>query len=309
MTNVLKNGGASEAIAGMYLNEELADVHFIFNYDDDVQKVPANKGILAALSPVFYAMFFGALKEKGDVEIVDADAESFKEFLQFFYRSEVTLTMENMENVVRLADIYDILEHVNASAVLLKSQPTLENLCWEYQLALCLKNEELIESCANKINRVPEIMFESDLFQRCDKNTLKRILDLDLHCKETDVFNACLSWARYACKENDLDETQMKNLKAQLGDCLQLIRFGAMTIEEFSTFAMSNDGFFTPDEYNDIMSILTVEGYEPKIFNQNRQRFTWNENAFLRCQRPHTYSSTIRDWQRFIKEDFVRELT
>src|SRR3978361_326675 len=99
MTNLLKNSAASEVIAKMYLNEDLADVHFEFNVDDDVQKVPANKSVLAALSPVFYTMFFGSMKEGSVVKIADADADSFKEFLQFFYLGEVTLSMENLETV------------------------------------------------------------------------------------------------------------------------------------------------------------------------------------------------------------------
>lgn len=62
MTNILKNNAASEAIANLYLNDELADVRFVFNTDDVVEKVPANKSILASLSPVFRRMFFGDLK-------------------------------------------------------------------------------------------------------------------------------------------------------------------------------------------------------------------------------------------------------
>lgn len=62
-------------------------------------------------------MFYGSLKEGNVVKIVDADADSFKEFLQFFYLGEVTLTVENVEIVARLVDKYDILEAVNASAI------------------------------------------------------------------------------------------------------------------------------------------------------------------------------------------------
>ncbi|XP_055325959.1 BTB/POZ domain-containing protein 3-like [Sitodiplosis mosellana] len=285
MANVLKNTAATELIAKMYLNERLADVHFVFKVNDEIEKVPANKNVLAALSPVFDTMFFGSLPENGDVPIPDADAGAFKEFLQLFYLGEMTLTMKNIETVVRLADKYDVLEHVNAFAVFLKGQLTLDNMCWGYQLAVNLQNEELVEFCEDKIARSPKKIFATDAFQRCDKSILKRIIELDLICKEIDIFDACLTWAKYACEQDDLDATKAENLRTQLGDCLKSIRFNAMKIENFSTFVMLNDGLFTPDEFKDIVLTLTAKGYEPKIFKPNPRRFKRNENEVLLCQR------------------------
>ncbi|XP_055316914.1 BTB/POZ domain-containing protein 6-B-like [Sitodiplosis mosellana] len=285
MANVLKSSAASELIAKIYLNEQLADVHFVFEFDDDVQKVPAHKLILASLSPVFHTMFYGSLKEGNEVKIEDADANAFKEFLQFFYLGEVTLNMENIETIVRLADKYDVLEYVNACAVFLKTQLKLDNMFWGYQLAVNLKNDELIEFCEEQIARSPKKIFATDAFQRCDKNILKRILELDLTCKEINVFEACLTWAKHACEKDELDATQAANLRFQLGDSLRSIRFSAMTIEEFSAIEMSNDGLFTPDEFKDIMFTLTAKAYEPKIFKQNSRLYKWNESDILKCDR------------------------
>ncbi|XP_055316915.1 BTB/POZ domain-containing protein 6-B-like [Sitodiplosis mosellana] len=288
MANVLKNTTASEfitKITKMYLNEQLADVHFVFEFDDDVQKVPAHKLILATLSPVFHTMFYGSLKERNEVKIEDADVDAFKEFLQFFYLGEVTLNMENIETIVRLADKYDVLEYVNAGAVFLKTQLKLDNMCWGYQLAMNVKNDELIEFCEDKIARSPKKIFATDTFQRCDKSTLQSILELGLRCKETNVFEACLTWAKHACEKDDLDGAKAANLRSQLGDCLQSIQFGLMTIEEFSAIEMSNNGFFTPDELMDITLNLTVKGYEPKIFKQNPRVYKWNKNDILKCDR------------------------
>lgn len=132
--NDLMNDAASQASAKLYLNEDFEDVNFLFEIDDEIQKVPANKNILSVLSPVFYAMFFGPNKDDGDVKIVDASIDTFKEFLQLFYLNKVTITMEKIEDVVRLADKYDVLEHLNASAVL------LENKLGKYVLGLSTGN-------------------------------------------------------------------------------------------------------------------------------------------------------------------------
>lgn len=199
MAKVLANSSASEATTKLYLNDKLADVRFIFKTDDEVEMVPmvpANKALLAALSPVFDTMFFGELKEGGDVEIVDADTDGFKEFLQFFYLDKVTLTLRNIETVARLADKYDVLNYVKTCSAFLESQLEWENMCWGYQWAIFLKDRALIELCEYIIIRMPKKIFATETFQRCERDTLKHILELDLTCVEVDVFKACLAWAR-----------------------------------------------------------------------------------------------------------------
>lgn len=69
------------------MSNQTSDVHivqFIFERENGVTKIPANKAVLAASSVVFDAMLFGDLREDGDVPIVDATPEAFKEFLQLF---------------------------------------------------------------------------------------------------------------------------------------------------------------------------------------------------------------------------------
>lgn len=297
MSNILPNTAATEITKKLYLNEELGDINFIFESDEKIQKIAAHKAILAVLSPVFNSMFFGGMKEMGDVKIVDADIESFKEFLQFFYLNDVTLTMENIETVSRLADKYDILDCVNACATFLEGQLTLENICWGYQLAVFLKNEALIEFCADRISKSPKEVFASEAFQRCDKETLKHILELNLTCTETDIFSACLNWAKCACRQNGFDEYKLENLKDQLGICLNSIRFDTMKIEEFTTLYVSYKGLFTPEEFEDIMLNLTVKEYEPKIFKPNSRQYIWNRDRILYCRRKcvsGTHSRTVQ---------------
>lgn len=151
----------------MYINEELVDVHFEFKANDEIQRVPANKNVLAAVSSVFNAMFFGSSKERNAVRIEDASADGFKEFLQFFYLDKVTLSMENIGTVIHLADKYDVLEYVKICDVFLKSQLTMENICLGYQVAVILKNEQLIKFCEDEISKASNEIFVTDAFQRC----------------------------------------------------------------------------------------------------------------------------------------------
>lgn len=285
MSNVLLNKVVCETTEKLYLNGELADVHFVFKTVDNVQRIPANKAILAVRSPVFSRMFFGMLKEVGNIEIVDTDADAFKEFLQFFYLSKVTLSMENLCEVIRLADMYDIIDYVRSSGPTFDGKLTIDNICWAYQLAIYLKHEKLIKMCEKKIRCRPKKIFASEGFKRIDRETLKRMLELsDLECDEMDVFNASLAWAKSACREFGLNENRMQNVKVLLDDCLESIRFSEMQIGEFDRLTELHNGLFTPEEIIDIKLMLTEKEYEPKIFNQNPRRYRWNKEKALECR-------------------------
>lgn len=293
MANVLKTNLASEVHAKLYLNDDLADVRFVFGTGDHQTKVPANKANLAALSPVFYAMFFGSMKEGNEVNIADADVESFKEFLQFFYLSEMILTMENMEAVVRLADRYNILEYVESCATFSEDQWTTENICWGFQLALCLEKEPLIRFCERKIIESSDEVLATEMFKQCPKDTLKRILSMDLNCSEVEIFVSVLMWAKNACRQNGLNENQGENLKNQLGDCLKLIPFESMKFKEFTSAAALHQGLFTAEEFEDIVFIHSVDGYKAKIFNKVPRRYTWNDSHVIKCERKYEFADSM----------------
>lgn len=104
------NKVTSRATANMYLNEETADVHFVFEIDDMEQRVAAHKSLLAAGSPVFHAMFYGTIKEKGDVKISDASVKGFMDFLSVFYLDQVKINKENVAEIMDLSNKYDIPE-------------------------------------------------------------------------------------------------------------------------------------------------------------------------------------------------------
>lgn len=87
----------------LYLNSKIADVYFGFDIDtDNPKRVLAHKSILSVLSPVFDTMFYDSLPEQGDIPIVDASAEAFEDFLQFFYICKVQLRSKNVADVMNL---------------------------------------------------------------------------------------------------------------------------------------------------------------------------------------------------------------
>ncbi len=107
----LKNYHINSNLYKLYKNSNIADVYFIFT--DEKKKIAANKCLLAIASPVFEKMFYGHLKEPGDITIVDATHDAFLEFLQFFYCDKFELSTDNICEVLTLADKYDVAGLVN----------------------------------------------------------------------------------------------------------------------------------------------------------------------------------------------------
>lgn len=285
----MKTGGdckfASNSLSKLYLNSELADVTFIFENKDDIQKVPANKSILASGSEVFLKMFSGSWKETDTVEIVDASPKVFQEFLKFFYSARVELTMENMKDVVGLADKYLILDYLKDYVESFLGQLTLDNICWGYQLAIITNNELLKRYCEEAICKYANDIFQSNTFLQCNQTVLKHILLLNaLMCEESDIFEACLKWAKSVCVHNGLDENDPEMLKKQLGECFYLIRFGAMRPKVFVTCTVPYEKMFTRDELAHILYKSTDEFSSNKFSSCPRLFPEWDSNQVLSCQ-------------------------
>lgn len=61
-------------------------------------------------------MFYGELKENGNIRLSDTTHDAFQEFLQFFYLNEVELTEENVAGVMYLGDKYNVTSCMNVCA-------------------------------------------------------------------------------------------------------------------------------------------------------------------------------------------------
>lgn len=261
LSRKMKNFHPPSNLRKLYLNEATADVHFVFEKERvaEVERIPAHKCLLAIASPVFQRMFFGELKEETDVRIVDVSADGFSEFLQFFYMEEVNLTGDNFAEVMTLADKYDVPGCMHLCEQFLEMTLTLDSICWCYELATLFHLQHLIDMCEERICLETKIIFESDGFLHCPRQILERILSLErLSCDEIDVLHAGMRWATEACKRAHIDATVATNRRQQLAECFDLIRFPAMSAEDFSKCLSDYEGLFNATEMLDILSHLTL---------------------------------------------------
>lgn len=281
MANELKNKIVSKSIENLYLDAELSDVSFVFKISGESKEVTAHKLILSVASPVFYKIFYGLKTDYRYIDISNATIDGFKEFLQFFYLKRVKISMEHIEEVMHLAKKYRMFECINSCVHCIERDLTLENVCWAYQLAIVLNNKRLRQFCEKMISTLSLEIFQTDSFLRCDHSILKSILQIDLLlCKETDVLNACLSWSQNACKRANIDATNTKNVKSQLGECFYLIRFDAMNIEEFIEILATNREIFTSSDLSDISFMLNPNPRSRTLnwWTRNQELMCWREN-------------------------------
>lgn len=261
----------------LYLSENLADFHFIFKSKSGgghSKRIPVHKFPLASVSDVFQVMFNGSWKEKVDVEIVDASAEAFKEFLQFFYLTEARITSENVAEVMNLGKKYDVTECFNICGEFLNKRLQTnsvhsDDICVIYELASHLEHKQLENQCAEYIERNTGAIFATEGFLGCDRKTIKRILQMDtLYCTETQVFQAFMKWMKAKCGSEELT---LQTVQDKFSDLMHEIRFRSMTLSELRALNPPYETLFTPDERSEIVQMIESEEYKPKIFNATRR--------------------------------------
>lgn len=282
----LKNYHINSNLYKLYKNANITDVSFLFN--DEKKKIAANKCLLAVASPVFEKMFYGDLKEPGDISIVDATYEAFLEFLQFFYSDKFELSTDNICEVLTLADKYDVAGLINLCVQFLEYYLSDQTVCWVYDLALMFDLSHLINLCQEKICFETASVFTSQSFKACGSNILSRILALDeLSCDEIFVFHRAMEWATEACRRSNIEPT-MENKKLELGECFNLIRFPTMSSEQFSV-CIGEDGLFDGSEMIDILGYLTLRRtLKTKRFSTQPRCGTpaWTkDNTIVTCDR------------------------
>lgn len=242
---------------------------------------------LATTSDVFDAMFHGEMNMEDEVEIPDATASAFKEFLQFFYERQIELTEENVSEVMYLGHKYLVPECIEACVKFLKETLTNENMCKGLALALPYDEPDLLRFCKRRIAMDAETIFKTESFLNCDQKVLRHILKMgSLSSAETEVFKACVSWVK---AQSGQDVVTREAVQTHLGDLFHEIRFASMTGQEFATLYSSFETVFLRAEYIVINQMIVVAAEVPTESNINPvpRQVEWNSDAVIKCDLAH----------------------
>lgn len=266
---ICKNDFVRQNCEKMYLNSSTADVFFEFNIDsddDEYEQVPAHKILLSIGSPVFETMFYGLLKEKREIPIVDASADAFKIFLQFFYLSEISLNGENLAEITNLCKKYELDDCLKSCETALKDTLSIEEMCWGIRFAIFMELEDLTKFCEEKIKENAAEILQTESFLECDQKTFYYILLLVCYnCNASKIVDASMEWAKAECKRQDLDETS-QNLKDRIGEAFELIPFHGLSFNELSIHTVMYKGFFTIEELETIIQKISfLKESEPQF--------------------------------------------
>lgn len=263
-----ENSGVNQS--DLYLNTKEADVFFVFeDIRGDMKRIPAHKKLLVPKSKVFKAMFEGPLQENGDVKIIGVSFISFARFLEFFYLSEVKITLDHVSEMMHLGDRYDVEKCVNDCALFLAEVADNENVCTVLHCAILFHQIELMNICEKHLIFNTSAVFESADFLNCEKSVLEHILQMDcMSCREIEVFTATMNWVKAKTGPVKLTKAMVEE---HLGDLYYKIRFRSITIEEFCSLPPDYDLLLSMD-FQTIAKMIVVKGFEPDKFAKTLRR-------------------------------------
>lgn len=244
----------------LFMDEDLADFHFVFVTANGEDRVPVHKLILANASNVFKAMFFGSIQETREVKIVDASKAAFIEFLRYIYANQINLSVDVIADVMNLANKYNVAECLEFCKQFLERHLPIGEDLLGLELSMLFDCHELKAVFEQRIGNQLDVVIKSDRFMNCSYNALKSVLEMKyLLCDAKELFVACMKWAANACEKNGLD-LSVANQRKQLADCLYLIPFRAMAPKQISKYVNYYDGLFNVEELKEIITMTTLDG-------------------------------------------------
>lgn len=291
------------AIKKLYLDAKTADIIFPFkSANDRCESIPAHKSFLIAISTVFRRMFDGISKEKNCIQITDTTSSAFKDFLQFFYFEEVSISMETVAAVMHLGQKYNVGECVTACASFLSDNLTDQNACWVYGLAVQFNHDELQKLCEVTIGIGTSTVLQSNSFLKCDRKIVARILKLQsLSCDERELFNATMTWVMATVKQRYLNSDI---ISAQLGQSFHDIRFELMTMNDFTQIFSTYETLFSADQRRNIIQKIASKEFDTNMGIKCGRKFTWYKLPFIECERDNSRTIKPYDIQEIEVETF-----
>lgn len=251
----------NEAIKRIF-TKDTADIWFYFPVDESHQakklkgEIGAHKMLLSAFSPVFADTFRG-WKKSTNVEIInDVSFDAFNAFIQYFYANKVTITVDNVGEILSLAKKYEIPDLVSSCGSFLSEFVTVENVVGYLNLARTFQFSELATKCREIIRVNTQQVMRSQPFLLCDELDLFEILSIESSsCTEETIFDACIKWAQTKCLQRNIDASNAAHLKTVLGNCISRIRFNEMEPNARKERIMLYKRMFSMDEIIEISCI------------------------------------------------------
>uniref|UniRef100_A0A3B4A2Q3 BTB domain-containing protein n=1 Tax=Periophthalmus magnuspinnatus TaxID=409849 RepID=A0A3B4A2Q3_9GOBI len=183
-----------EQMNKMRLRDDFCDVGL--NVGGHIFRV--HRLVLAASSPYFSALFSGGMREseKEEVQILGVEREVFEVLLDFIYTGLISITVENVQELMVAADMLQLTEVVSICGEFLKGHIDPSNSVGIFQFLEQISCMDMLEFTENYIHVHFLEVCTTDDFKGLLKDQLVRLLrSEELRIEdEYQVFTAAMDW-------------------------------------------------------------------------------------------------------------------
>lgn len=255
-------------------NSILSDFQFIVGSNKII--VPAHKLIFSVTSFDFFNLFVMSTPndENFTIHLEDINYESFKEFIRYVYSDSIEICFENFFDLLDLSLRYDI-EHLT-SLCLKKIPEIIKSLDGEIFTGSIMDffhiwNKKLISGHFTQIiGKDPLKYINEENVCKLEEEHLEEILKTQqTETCESDYFKLAVMWAENQCHLLKFT-TKPEIIRRILGKLFFLIRFPAMSLEEFQDCSTDKTGLFTNEEIIEIVLFIKNETAGSRF--QSKQR-------------------------------------
>ncbi|XP_075435179.1 kelch-like protein 9 [Ascaphus truei] len=187
---------------------------------------PAHKIILASASNYFKVLFDS--KSDDTINLRDVSATGLKNVLGFIYSNKLDLSLENIEDTLKAAEVLLVREAIKLCFQFLEDGLTQNNCLGLLNIAKQHGPEALKEKAIGCVgHHYKRILEHAEELNELDKVALCEILDRkDVpEYSELDLFNFAVTWLQH-------DSSRLK----EAGDILKRIRFPLISLEDLQRY-------------------------------------------------------------------------
>ena len=188
-------------------NESFCDVKVVVKD----KEIAAHKAVLAAASPFFLSLLISDMRESKEhlirIELEEATASVMEDVLQFIYTGNVSVTEENAQSLIAMAD-YLLLPGLKAAVGMYLTQNlTTENCVFYYYFADKYQCVELREKAREMINSDFSAVMETDDFLSLNiKQVMEWVSSDDITVNtEEEVFKGIVKWVSHNRSEREVE--------------------------------------------------------------------------------------------------------
>ncbi|KAM4696565.1 kelch-like protein 9 [Rhinophrynus dorsalis] len=184
---------------------------------------PAHRVVLASAS-TYCKLLFADSKVGNTIKVKNVTANGLKNVLDFIYSNKLTVSLANIEDTLKAAEILLVRESIKLCLQFLEDGLGEHNCLDILTIARKHGMEELKKKAIGFVGRhYKHVLGHSDKLKQLAKDTLCEILDtIDIpEYSELERFNSAVSWMQH-------DHSRLK----EAGDILKRIRFQLIPLED-----------------------------------------------------------------------------